>query len=123
MEKNGYIGCALAGFAAGAVAGLFGAGGGMVLVPLLTMLTDLDEAELFPSSVSIILPICLVTLTVTAMAGPIEWIQALPYVCGSAIGGLFAGKWSHKIPVTWLHRGLGILILWGGYRYLCQTTF
>ena len=119
MDKSGYWGCALAGLAAGTVAGLFGAGGGMVLVPLLTLLTDMEETTIFPSSVFIILPICLVTLAVTVMAGPVDWLRALPYVCGSAIGGLLAGKWSKRIPVTWLHRGLGLLILWGGYRYLC----
>ena len=43
-----------------------GAGGGMVLVPLLTLLTPLEETEVFPSSVTIILPICLVTLAVSA---------------------------------------------------------
>ena len=52
----------LAGLAAGAVNGLFGTGGGMILVPLLTGITDLEENEIFPSSVSIILPICFVSL-------------------------------------------------------------
>lgn len=119
MSKRNCIGAAAAGFAAGAVAGLFGAGGGMVLVPLLSMLTDMDDAEIFPSSISIILPICLITLTVTAISGQIPWLRSLPYLFGSAIGGWLSGLWGQKIPVKWLHRGLGILILWGGYRYLC----
>lgn len=119
MRNRAYIGAAIAGFSAGAVAGLFGAGGGMVLVPLLSLLTDMEDTEIFPSSISIILPICLVTLTVTAMNGQISWGQSLPYLVGSAIGGWFAGLWGQKIPAKWLHRGLGILILWGGYRYLC----
>lgn len=112
-------GTAIAGLAAGAVAGFFGAGGGMVLVPLLTMLTALSDEEIFPASISIILPICIVSLTVTALNGPIAWRQSVPYLIGSAIGGVLAGLYGQKIPVTWLHRGLGILILWGGYRYLC----
>ena len=117
MRKS--LGLILAGALAGAVAGLFGAGGGMVLVPLLTLLTPIEEDALFPSSVSIILPICLVTLIATALTGRIDWQQALPYVLGSAAGGVLAGKWGQKIPTAWLHRGLGILILWGGFRYLC----
>ncbi|MGM9627123.1 MAG: TSUP family transporter [Faecousia sp.] len=117
MRKS--MGLILAGALAGAVAGLFGAGGGMVLVPLLTLLTPISEDALFPSSVSIILPICLVTLITTALTGTVDWRQAVPYVLGSAVGGILAGKWGQKIPTAWLHRGLGILILWGGYRYLC----
>lgn len=116
--KRKYIGSALAGFCAGAVAGLFAAGGGMVLIPLLSLLTDLKGKELFASSLSVILPICLVALAVTAMHSPLPWSQALPYLFGSAAGGILAGIWGQKIPAKWLHRGLGALILWGGIRYL-----
>lgn len=119
LRKRNLWGGIAAGFCAGAVAGLFGAGGGMVLVPLLILLTPLEETEIFPSSLSIILPICLVTLAVTAFTSSIAWSDAVPYLFGSSIGGFLAGKWGQKIPVKWLHRALGILILWGGYRYLC----
>lgn len=119
MKHKKYIGMALAGLGAGAVNGLFGAGGGMVLVPLLSLLTDLEADEIFSSSLAIILPICLVSLTVTAITGGLAWTDALPYLFGSAAGGLAAGIWGKKIPAKWLHRGLGILIIWGGVRYLC----
>lgn len=110
---------AIAGAVAGTVNGLFGAGGGMVLVPLLTMLTDLQDREVFPASVSIILPMCLVSLSISAMAGGLPWAVALPYLIGSVLGGILAGLLGKHIPTVWLHRGLGILILWGGWRYLC----
>lgn len=119
MRKSGILSMIIAGLGAGIVNGLFGAGGGMVLVPLLTFLTDLDESSIFPSSVSIILPICLVSLAVTAINGDMNWVCALPYLIGSALGGLAAGIWGRRIPVVWLHRGLGMIILWGGIRYLC----
>ena len=112
-------GIVAAGIAAGAVNGLFGAGGGMILVPLLVVLTDLKESEIFPASISIILPLCLVSLTATALDTGIPWKEALPYLPGSALGGLAAGLLGHKIPVRWLHIILGTLILWGGIRYLC----
>ena len=54
---------ALAGFCAGGVTGLFGAGGGMILVPLLAMIPHLDEDSIFPVSVSVILPGCIVGLS------------------------------------------------------------
>lgn len=117
--RDSKFGILLAGAGAGLVAGLFGAGGGLVLVPLLTMLTDTREDAVFSSSISIILPICVVCIAVTAFSTGIALGPALPYLLGSVIGGLCAGKWGQKIPVCWLHRGLGLLILWGGYRYLC----
>lgn len=109
---------ALAGSTAGVINGLFGAGGGMILVPLLTLLTDLDDREVFPASVSIMLPMCLVSLAISSFSKGLPWQQALPYLIGSAIGGVLAGMFGKKIPTVWLHRGLGILILWGGIRYL-----
>jgi uncharacterized membrane protein YfcA len=111
------ISTAAAGVIAGLVNGLFGAGGGMVLVPLLGKLTDLEEQEIFPASISIILPICLVSLSIQSR-GILPWAHALPYLLGSALGGTAAGIWGRRIPTLWLHRTLGVLILYGGWRYL-----
>ena len=116
MKQRKYMGAILAGLGCGAVNGLFGAGGGMVLIPLLRLLTNLDDEAIFASSLTIILPICLVSLAATPN---IPWQEALPYLIGSALGGTAAGIWGRKIPVKWLHRGLGLLIVWGGIRYLC----
>ena len=119
MKHFPKLGLITAGLCAGIVNGLFGAGGGMILVPMLIAFTDLDEDEIFPASISIILPICVVSLVLTALDGNLSWKAALPYVLGGIPGGIAAGKWGGRIPVLWLHRFLGILILWGGYRYLC----
>lgn len=108
----------LAGAMTGMINGLFGAGGGMVLVPLLRKTTDLEDAEVFPASISIMLPMCIVTLAVYSSRQPLPWAAAFPYLIGSALGGIGAGIWGGKIPVVWLHRILGLLILWGGIRYL-----
>ena len=113
-----YWGAGITGMCAGTLNGIFGAGGGMVLVPLLGKLTDTEEEELFPSGVCILFPICLISLLFSDGWAEFSWIQAIPYLLGSAIGGLAAGLWGKKIPNLWLHRGLGILILWGGFRYL-----
>ncbi len=90
----------------------------MILIPLLTWLSDLDERELFPSSIAVILPICLTSLSTIAMHTGLDWASALPYLPGSALGGFLAGWFGRKIPVKWLHRSLGVLILWGGVRNL-----
>lgn len=109
---------ALAGFAAGAANGLFGAGGGMILVPLLTAAADLEDTEVFPASVAIILPVCIVSLITTFCTTAITLDAIWPYIAGSAVGGIATGVVGEKIPVKWLHRTLGLLILWGGIRYL-----
>lgn len=119
MKKYPNLGLITAGFAAGAVAGLFGGGGGMLLVPLLTALTYTEDSAVFPTSLSIMLPVCVVSVTASAIHSALPWKEALPYLLGSGMGGLLAGIFGKRIPVLWLHRLLGILILWGGIRYLC----
>jgi uncharacterized membrane protein YfcA len=108
----------LCGAIAGAVNGLLGAGGGMLLVPLLEKYGDLEEKQIFPSSVAIILPICVVSLSVSAMQGPLPWSEALPYLFGCIPGGILAGIIGKKLRIKWLHRFLGVILLWGGIRYL-----
>ena len=108
----------VAGGIAGLINGLFGAGGGMLLVPLLGKKAGISEQERFPSSVAIIAPICIVSLLFAGKWQVSLW-GVLPYLLGGALGGVFAGIWGKKIPSLWLHRILGGLILWGGIRYLC----
>ena len=109
---------AVAGFAAGAISGLLGTGGGMLMVPMLTALTDIDETNVFSTSVSIMLPICIVSILFGIGAYGFPFRQALPYLLGGISGGIIAGIAGKRIPVKWLHRSLGVLILWGGIRYL-----
>lgn len=112
------IGATLAGSGAGMLNGLLGAGGGMVLAPLLRTTTDLEEQTIFPCSVAILFPICIVSLIFSEGWETFSLSSALPYLAGSLLGGIAAGKWGKKIPTLWLHRVLGCLILWGGIRYL-----
>lgn len=119
MRSKKYAGILIAGIGAGAVNGLFGAGGGMILVPLLSWLSDLEDREIFPASVCIILPICLVSLSLTYRSGIVPGSTIIMYMLASAAGGLLAGTLGKKIPTAWLHKLLGTLILWGGIRYLC----
>lgn len=114
-KKLALIVCAVS---AGAVNGTLGAGGGMVLVPLLTWLARLEDDQVFPTSVSVILPISIVSLFLSPSTG-LSIQTILPYLLGSIAGGILCGFLGRRIPVKWLHRGLGILMIWGGIRYLC----
>ena len=112
MKKS--LGLALSGTAAGAVNGFFGAGGGSLLLPLLEKTNALEEDRLFPGSLRIMVPICLVSLLLSGENLPIK--EALPYLLGSLLGGLLAGK--IRVPTRVLHKILGLLILFGGGKLL-----
>lgn len=117
LKQYGFL--CLAGLCAGCINGLFGAGGGMVLVPLLGLTQCFSEQEVFSVSVAIILPICLTSLLCAMTGTALPWELAWPYLAGGALGGIAAGLWGHRISSVYLHRLFGALILWGGIRYLC----
>lgn len=112
------MGAVIAGFAAGCVNGIFGGAGGMVLIPLMQLLTDVQEDSLFPVSVGVMLPVCVLSLWIASRSAPLPWSDAAPYLMGSVVGGVLCGVFGKRIPTLWLHRIFGILILWGGIRYL-----
>jgi uncharacterized membrane protein YfcA len=68
--------------------------------------------------VSIILPLCLVSLGVYVSQGQLDFAAALPYLLGGFAGGLLGGRLFGRVPDKLLHRGLGLLILYGGVRSL-----
>ncbi len=111
------FGSALAGLGAGVVNGIFGGAGGMVLIPGLSWLTDLEEDAIFPTSVSVMA--CVSATSLLLSDTPLPFAAALPYLGGSIVGGIGAGVLGKRVKTVWLHRMFGAMILWGGVRYLC----
>ena len=108
----------LTGALAGFVNGFFGAGGGMLVVPLLIVLVGLADKQAFSSAISIILPLTIVSLVIYAKNGALDIKAALPYLLGGAGGGVLAGLWFRKVSARVLYIALGLLILFGGARLL-----
>lgn len=107
---------AVTGSLAGLCNGLFGSGGGLFLVPLLTQWTGLDQRKGFATSVAVILPLSLFSAGVYFLQGGIDLRGAWPYLLGGALGGLLSGKIFRRVPMVWVRRAFGLLILYGGIR-------
>ena len=116
--KYSKVKCALSGAAAGLVNGLLGAGGGMLLVPLLIRWCGLEDKHAFATALSIMLPLSVVSILVCAMRETLPWNDALPYLAGGILGGIAAGLLFQKVSANLLHKLLGAFILWGGVRLL-----
>ncbi len=108
----------LTGVAAGLANGFFGGGGGMLLVPLLTRWCGLEERKAFATSVTIILPLCILSSAIYLLRGGLELAVALPYLVGGLIGGFVGGKAFRKLNVDWLRRLFALFLLYGGVRAL-----
>ena len=109
---------ALAGGAAGLVNGFFGGGGGSVLVPMLTGLCRMEQRRAFATSVAVILPLCVLSAVIYFLRGGLDLSVAWPYVLGGTMGGFLGGRLFRGVKADWLHRAFGLLLIWGGARYL-----
>ncbi len=112
-ERGRYL---LSGALAGLTNGLFGGGGGSVLVPLLTRYCRLSQRQAFATSVAVILPMCILSSVIYLLRGGLDWQAALPYLIGGAAGGWIGGRWFKGMNMLWLKRAFGLLLIYGGVR-------
>ncbi len=108
----------LAGALAGVINGLFGGGGGMVVLPLLSRGNTLTGRTLFATCVAIIFPICLISAAIAVWQGQVTLQAALPYLLGGLGGGLIGGATFEKVSVRWLKMIFALFLLYGGVKYL-----
>lgn len=108
----------LSGTLGGLVNGLFGGGGGMVLVPLLTCWCGLEEKKAFATCVAVIFPFCVLSAIIYWLRGGLDFAAALPYLLGGLAGGWVGGRLMGRVSVVWLRRIFAAFLLYGGVRYL-----
>lgn len=106
----------ITGLLAGLANGFFGAGGGLFLVPLFTRWLGMEQRKAFATSVAVVLPLSVAALISYALKGGVDVSAALPYLAGGLVGGVLSGRVFDKIPVLWLRRGFGLLMVYGGVR-------
>lgn len=89
---------AIIGVLAGFFSGLFGVGGGVIIVPLLIMLAGFDQRRASGTSLTAILPTAIAGAIGYAARGEVDWVAAL-CIAGGAVVGSFVGTWLlHRIP-------------------------
>ena len=111
--KNG-----LAGAAAGLVNGLFGGGGGSVLLPLLNRWGTLAPRAAFATCLAAIYPMCCVSAVVYMFQVQPALETVLPYLAGGLAGGVVGGLTFQKVPARLLKVLFGAFLVYGGVRYL-----
>src|SRR5206468_689357 len=86
--RSGWFVAVLAGFGAGLAGGLFGVGGGIVMVPVLTAFFGLTQHEAHGTSLAAVAATALAGIVVYGLSGPAGIAAAL--AVGAAVG-LLAG--------------------------------
>nr|WP_092917855.1 sulfite exporter TauE/SafE family protein [Agrococcus baldri] len=87
------------GLLSGFLSGMFGIGGGIVIVPLLVMLAKFPRKLAAGTSLGAIVPAALVGVASYAAVGNVDWLVALILVVGSVTGAQVGAHLLHKLPV------------------------
>jgi uncharacterized membrane protein YfcA len=101
----------LLGFAAGVLAGLFGVGGGILFVPTLVFVLDLDQLHAQATSLLAILPTVIAATWRQQRYGNVRWRASLALGLAGIVGVLGGGQLAESLPESALQRLFGVLML------------
>lgn len=109
-----------AGLVAGAAGGLFGVGGGLVLVPALTVFFGLTQHQAVGTSLAIIGATALTAILVYGTHANVVWIAAVPMALGSLVTAGLGAKLATRVPAARLRRTFAVFLVLVALRLLWQ---
>ncbi|MCK2237656.1 MULTISPECIES: sulfite exporter TauE/SafE family protein [unclassified Crossiella] len=108
----------LIGLAAGVLAGLFGVGGGIVIVPALTALCGRNQRQAVGTSVMAIGPLAIAGMVGYLYAGEVDVYIAVPLALGTMIGAWLGAALLDRVPLALLRWLYAVLALATAIRFL-----
>ena len=106
------------GFAAGAANGLFGAGGGILLVPALQKYLKIEAHKSHATALAVIFPLSLLSILFYMRGGSTPWEIIIWVSAGGIAGGYIGAKMLNKVKTPWLHRIFGICMAAAAIRMI-----
>ena len=97
--------CVGVGLLAGLLSGLFGVGGGTVIVPLLVLILGYDQRLAAGTSLAAIVPTATVGVISYAVHGSVAWLPALILAVGAVVGAQLGTWLLPRLPLTVLRWG------------------
>lgn len=118
LTKTGIQRSLAIGFLAGVLAGMFGVGGGFLMVPLYLAWLKIDQKKAHATSLGAIIPISIAGAIGYASSGDVQWQAALYLLAGSIFGARYGAKLLHTISLTKLQLVFGLLLTFSALRLL-----
>lgn len=117
MNKKSYImKSALLGLVVGIINGVFGSGGGTILVPSLVFLMGVEDHKAHATAISIILPLSIISSFVYFRYNVVDLATTLKVVAGSILGAFTGSCLLNRVPVNALRKIFGIFMIIAAIR-------
>jgi uncharacterized protein len=117
------VGIFLAASVCGVASGLFGIGGGVLLVPLLALLFAFDQHRAQGTSlIALVPPTGLLAFLAYAKAGYVSWPTGLLLIPGIFLGGIAGGALAKRVSSNHLRRVFAaVVFLIGAWQTLAAV--
>ena len=117
MNKSIFL-YAIAGLIAGIISGFFGAGGGMILVPFLTLILKKEEVESRATTILCIFCMVLISSVFYYRENSIDWSIAVKSSIGGIIGGIIGSKLLITLDKKILKLIFIVLLIYSGIKII-----
>ena len=108
----------LTGSIAGIINGVFGGGGGMIVVPMLVSLLKCEPKKAHATALLIILPLSLTSGLFYAAFGSLDLKVALPVTAGVILGGIAGAFLLSKLSSKWVVAIFSVVMAIAGVKML-----
>lgn len=117
MSKKSYIlKSALLGLVVGIINGVFGSGGGTILVPSLVFLMGVEDHKAHATAISIILPLSIISSFIYFRYNVVDFATTLKVVAGSILGAFTGSSLLNRVPVNALRKIFGVFMIIAAIR-------
>ena len=106
------------GFLTGICNGLFGAGGGILVVPTLIHFMGLQAHEAHATALAVILPISTISAIIYYKSGIYVWDIIYKVAIGGILGGVIGSKLLDNISPFWLRKTFSIFMILAALRMI-----
>ena len=113
-----YLIAGLIGLAGGVSSGLFGVGGGLVMVPAMVYFMQMNIKTAIGTSLVVIIPTALTGAFKHQQLGNIDWKVAASLIPMAIIGGFIGAALTKHVPAEMLKKLFGGFIILAGCRLL-----
>jgi hypothetical protein len=113
-----YVLAGFIGLVSGVTSGLFGVGGGIVMVPAMILLMHLTAHQAVGTSLAVIIPTALIGSFQHHRQENVEWRLALSLMPMAVVGGYLGARLAEQLSAGQLKRAFGAFLVLVGLRLL-----
>jgi len=110
------------GLVAGFLSGLFGVGGGILIVPVLVLVLGVDQRLAHGTSLAAVLPIAVSGVVGFAVEDSVDWPVAAALVAGAIAGAVIGTHALHVLPTRFLAYAFSVLLFATAVRLVVDRS-